>query len=203
LNYHSIPAHLYWKRIVDGNRVELQPNKAVAPGGDGLDLFTRADNGWAAGLHETDRFIKNTYEILSPLNEITAQMQMTRHEFLSANRQIQRTTFGQGADQVVVTVNFGDADYQLDSKAGGSVRMPRFGFLVESADFVAFYARNWNGRGFSTPSLFTLRSQDHRPIQDSQKVRVFHAFGDDRLRLQTDPISVIQEAVVDPNQQRR
>jgi hypothetical protein len=187
------------KLVVDRDRIELQPIKAIASEGDGLDLFTRADNGWAAGLDETDRFIKNTYEVLSPLNEITAQMQMTRHEFLSADRQIQRTTFGQGVEQVVVTVNFGDADYQLDSKAGGSLRLPRFGFLVESAEFVAFYARNWNGREFTTPSLFTLRSQDHRPIRASQKVRVFHVFGDDKLRLKIDPVSIVKEAQLTPD----
>jgi len=41
------------------------------------------DNGWAAGLHPLDRFVKNTHEILSPLNELTAQMRMTKHEFLT------------------------------------------------------------------------------------------------------------------------
>ena len=53
------------------------PGVATNPPQDGA-LFTRADHGWAEGLPPLDRFIKNTYEILSPLNELTAQMEMTR-----------------------------------------------------------------------------------------------------------------------------
>jgi hypothetical protein len=155
----------------------------LGTGGSDLGLFTRADNGLAAQFHPMDRFIKNTSEILSPLNELTARMQMTRHEFLTPDRIVQRTVFGTGKQQVTTIVNLGTADYVCSSKLAGEVTLPAFGFLVESPIFVAFHARNWNGQQYAAPPVFTLRSLDARPLSSSRKVRVFHAFGDDKLHL--------------------
>jgi hypothetical protein len=194
LNYHSIPRHLYWKKLELKQTETPQPTAQAA-----ADLFTHAQNGWAAGLHVTDRFIKNTYEILSPLNELTARLQMTRHEFLTADRAVQRTVFGEGPQQVNVTVNFGASDYSCNSAAGKPVRLPAWGFLVESPGFVAFYARNWGGLEYdSAPPLFTLRSLDGRSLSKSRQVRVFHAFGDDRLQLGSSTVSVAREATLNP-----
>ena len=190
LNHHSIPAHLYWKTS--------RAKEPTLGSSSGEDLFTHADNGWAAGVNETDRFIKNTYEILSPLNELTARLQMTSHEFLTPDRKIQRTVFGQGAKQVVVTVNLGGSEFDCPSKLGGQLRLPALGFLAEAPQFVAFYSSDWNGVGFSTPSLFTLRSLDGRALTNSRKVRVFHGFGDDKLRIGVNSVSIQREAIVDP-----
>lgn len=190
-------AYLVGKLLVSSDRIEFQPTNAPSLGRENLDLFTHAENGWAAGLHEMDRFIKNTYEVLSPLNEITAQLRMMRHDFLSADRKVERTVFGQGPTQVIVTVNLGDSEYVCDSKLGGRIRLPALGFLAESPQFVAFYSSNWNGGEFDGPSLFTLRSLDGRPISHSRKIRVFHAFGDDKLRLGANPVSIAREANVD------
>ena len=98
LNYHSIPPHLYWKS-------EFKPATEPASNAPNPALFARADGGWAAELHPMDRFVKNTYEILSPLNELTARMRMTQHQFLTPDRKVQQSTFGEGADAVVVVVN--------------------------------------------------------------------------------------------------
>ncbi len=73
LNHHEIPPHLYWKDTTPA------PEKQVPAGKRDPALFTRGDQGWAEGLHPLDRFVKNTYEILSPLNELTAQADMTGH----------------------------------------------------------------------------------------------------------------------------
>jgi hypothetical protein len=189
LNYHSMPAHLYWK---------TKPAAPTHRSQQGLDLFTRADNGWSEGLHRMDRFIKNTYEILSPLNELTARLPMTRHEFLSPDRKVQRTLFGDGASQVSVTVNLGNSDCDARSKLGGQLRLPPLGFVVESPQFVAFYSRNWNGIQYASPPIFTLRSMDERPLANSRKVRIFHAFGDDRIQLRKSPVSVIRETTLNP-----
>lgn len=193
LNYHSIPRHLYWK---------TQSKSASAPEHDpniSADLFTRGDNGWAAGLNLTDRFIKNTYEVLSPLNELTARLQMTGHEFLTPDRTVQRTVFGAGVGQVRVTVNFGTTDYSCRSIGGEQVQLPAWGFLVESPTFVSFFARNWNGLAYSSaPPLFTLRSLDGRPLAKSRQVRVFHGFGEDRLKLGPSTVAVAREAILDP-----
>src|SRR5262249_9495635 len=82
LNYHSMPRHLYWKET---NKNNSAPNPSGHDAPDSA-VFTRADNGWGEELHPMDRFIKNTCEILSPLNEITAQMPMTGHDFLTPDR---------------------------------------------------------------------------------------------------------------------
>jgi len=196
LNYHSIPAHLYWKNIN-----QKPPQGALAERAS-ADLFTHAENGWAAGLHEMDRFIKNTYEILSPLNELTARLPMTSHQFLSSDGKVQRSVFGEGAGQVNVTVNLGESDYTCNSPLGGELRLPGFGFLAESPQFVAFYSRSWNGSEFASPALFTLRSADAQPLRGSHKVRLFHGFGDENIHLGKNRLAVVREEIVDPNGRR-
>ena len=66
LNYHSMPRHLYWKSQ------SPSPAAPIPAAGDPA-LFTRAEGGWAEGLHPVDRFIKNTCEVLCPLNEMTVR----------------------------------------------------------------------------------------------------------------------------------
>ena len=189
--------YLVGKIVVKEQNVEFLPTEIAKPGAEGLDLFTRAENGWAAGMHPMDRFIKNTYEVLSPLNELTARMQMTRHEFLTGDRKVERTIFGEGPDQVTVTVNLGEADYLCQAPLRAAVRLPPLGFLVESPSFVAFHAGNWNGRDYGADlPLFTLRSLDEQPLSKSRKVHVFHAFGDDHIRIGRELVSVAKEQTV-------
>jgi hypothetical protein len=178
LNYHDVPAHLYWQEAA------VAPSASIPtqPAGDPA-LFTRADHGWAEGLTPFDRFVKNTYEILSPLHELTAQMQLTQHQFLTPDRKIQRTVFGEGAGRVEVIVNQGSKNFRLQSKTGGAVLLPPYGFLIESPTFVAFHALAWNGLTYSSAPLFTLRSLDGKPLAQSAKIRVFHGFGEARLKL--------------------
>ena len=191
LNYHSMPRHLYWKDARNeqkGDTGHAAPDPAV---------FTRADNGWGADLHPMDRFIKNTYEILSPLNEITALMQMTRYEFLTPNRQVRRSVFGDGANAVQVIVNVSSTNYVCRSKLGGQVILPPFGFLAESPAFAAFHALSWKGTRYDSPVLFTLHSLDNQPLAHSRKVRVYHAFGDSKIRLGKATQTVPGEAVIE------
>ena len=140
-------------------------------------LFTRADRGWARGMHRQDRFLKNTHEILSPLNEITSRVPMTKHEFLSPDRKVQRSVFGDNTAEVVV--NMSSDEFRWNSQLGGEVVLPPLGFLVEASEFVAFHASRWNGRTYADPPLFTLRSTDGKPLAAAAAVRVFHGFGDE------------------------
>jgi hypothetical protein len=179
LNYHNMPAHIYWK----------QPGREPVRAGDASGkavrdpaVFLRAEGGWAEGLHPMDRFVKNTYEILSPLNELTSQMPMTKHKFLTGDRKVQQSTFGQGAEAVQVVVNAGDGEYRHTSVAGGEVVLPPYGFLIESRTFAAFHAQSWGGLGYEAPALFTIRSMDGKRLAASKQVRIYHAFGDQRLR---------------------
>jgi hypothetical protein len=183
--------------IVTADKVEFQPAE-----GSGSDLlvrspFTRGENGWAEDLHPMDRFIKNTCEILGPLNEITSRTQMTGHEFLSADRAVRRTTFGEGSSRVGVVVNVGAAPFQCSSPSGGTVLLPANGFLVESPTFVAFLASSWNGQQYEVPAMFAVRSLDGRPITRSHRVRVYHAFGSDKIRLGKSTFTVAREGIVD------
>jgi hypothetical protein len=175
LHYHGMPPHLYWK---DGSDQTLPPRPAVDTA-----AFCRGDNGWTAGLHHTDRFIKNTHEILSPLHELTAETPPTRHEFLTPDRKVQRITWG----NVEALVNLGATPYQ---------DLPPFGFIIQSPMFIAFHAASFNGLRYDNPPLFTLRALDDRPLDRSRRIRVFHAFGDARVKLGDTIHTVAKEAEI-------
>jgi len=197
LNYHSIPHHLYWKEAAHYED-KPAPEQNARNGADPA-LFARADNGWASGWHPMDRFIKNTYEVLSPLNELTARMQMTHHEFLTPDRKVQHTVFANSTNQVQVIINAGETSFVCNSKLGGTVLLPPYGFVAECSIFVAFHALTWNGIHYDSPPLFTLRTLDNKPFGASHKVRVYHAFGNEQVQLGNITRVVRQEAVVDPS----
>lgn len=186
LNYHRMPVHVYWK----GAAVSPDPT-------DRAGLFVRGANGWTEGLVAVDRFVKNTHEILSPLNEITAQVPMARHEFLTADRRAQHSVFGEGKSAVEVVVNMGEKPLQWKSAMGGQIELPPNGFLVEAPAFVAFHAQNWNGRRYGSAPLFTLRSLDGKPLSESRRIQVFHGFGDAELRVRGTLRTVVKEAVLE------
>ncbi len=167
------------------------------PAGD-PGLFARADRGWAEGMHPLDRFVKNTYEVLSPLHAATARVPLTAHAFLTPDRKVQRSVFGEGEGALEVVVNGGPADYRHASKTGGEAVLPPFGFLVESPGFAAFHARAWDGLSYDDPPLFALTSLDGQPLARSKKVRVYHGFGDDRVRAAGAVRRVAKEDVIQP-----
>ncbi len=181
---------------VTADSVAFQPAAGqTAAGSPDAALFTRADGGWAEDCHPFDRFVKNTAEILSPLNELTSQLPMTQHEFLSPDHKVQHTVFGQGDQAVHVIINAGTQDVTWRSKLGGEVILPKHGFVAEAPAFVAFRASKWNGSEYKDPPLFTLRSLDAKPLAQSQKIRVFHAFGDSHIKLGSAVVQVSKEMV--------
>jgi hypothetical protein len=172
--------------------VEEPPTPAGDPG-----IFAKAENGWAEGLHPLDRFVKNTYEILSPLNELTAQLPMSRHRFLSADKKVQRTEFVEGSQAVTVTVNASNAAFEWETTLGGKVSLPPFGFVVDGSSFVAFYASTWSGVRYQQPPPFTVRCLDGKPLSQSKRMRVYHGFGDDQIRLKGKTYTVAREAILE------
>jgi hypothetical protein len=60
--------------------------------------------------------------------------------------------------------------------------LPSKGFLIESPTFVAFHARTFNGVAYESAPLFTLRSLDGKGLSSSRQIRVYHGFGDARLK---------------------
>jgi hypothetical protein len=130
--------------------------------------------------------IKNTWEVLSPLNVLTAERTLDNHEFLSADRLVQRTRFG----DLTITVAYGKP------ARVGTTMLPAYGFLVESPAYVALCATRYHGLDYASPVLFTVRSLDGKPIADSSKVRIYHAFGDRRLRLLDKQFTVAKEEIL-------
>ena len=172
--------------------IKPAPPEQAAPAAD-PSLFVRGDGGWTEGLHPMDRFVKNTHEVLSPLAELTAQMRMTGHQFLTPDRRVRRTIFGDGAVEVIV--NGGAAAHAHRSKTWGEVILPPGGFFIDSPQFVAFCATRFNGMSYGQPTMFTLRSLDGKPIAGSGQVRILHAFGDGRIRLGNTDRDVAKEMV--------
>lgn len=190
-------SYLVGKLTISGNRVEFEPAASIPKAIGDPALFTRADYGWAEGLHVLDRFVKNTHEILSPLNEITARVPMTEHEFLTPDRKVQRSVFGSGAERVEVIVNGSAGNLGHKSKLGGDVILPPFGFVIESPSFAAFCATAWNARKYPEPALFTMRSLDDKPLSKAKQIRVFHGFGDHLLKFADSLESIATERVLD------
>jgi hypothetical protein len=160
----------------DGLTFEEAP-PAAARAAEGL--FVRADSGWAEGLHPLDRFLKNTHEILSPLNRLSARLLLTDYELLTPDGRMRRSLFGDGRIEVVV--NLGDRDYTYPSKRWGEVVLPPDGFLAQAPEFLAFSAKRFQGLEYERVPLFTLQSLDDRPLEQSSRIRVYHGFGDPRL----------------------
>jgi len=148
--------------------------------------FARADGGWAAHLGDVDRLIKNTWEVLSWLDRVTTDRPMTGHAFLAEG--VERTTFG----GVTVTVNYSAEPYDFDSTT-----LPQYGFLVTSATYEAFHATRHRGIEYQGGALFTLRSLDDRPLEDSAMVRVYHGFGPSSVKLGERVLEVEREAVIE------
>jgi len=177
-------------------RLRLKPALAMEkveprPMPDDPGRFARADNGWADGLCVTDRFVKNTHEILSPLAELTAHARLVKLEFLTPDRLVRRATFADKSNRTVakVTVNFGAGNFTTKSKPGGEVTLPGCGFLIESPQFVAFCATSWAGRQYTKPILFTIRTE-------GRQVRIFHGFGDARINWHGRELNVQRDATL-------
>ena len=173
------------RRILAG-RLHLKPAirfERLAPmSRPDRSCFTRSDGGWAAGMHPTDVFLKNTQEVLGPLHEATAHATLTRFEFLSPDRAVRRATYGTGQAKVVVVANLGRAEAEVPSRHGGTVRLPQWGFAIDAPQFAAFHATRWGGRDYPGGALFTLRATGKAPLAEAKRVRIFHAFGDATIR---------------------
>ena len=172
-------------RVLVG-RLDLKPEIRFAPSapaaaGPDRGRYVRSDNGWAAGLHPTDAFLKNTHEVLGPLHAATAHQLLTRLEFLTPDRTVRRAVYGSDRNATTVVVNFGHTDAKVTSKLGGQVSLPPWGFVIDAPRFAAFSANSWGGQKYPRGALFTLRATDNKPLAESARVRIFHAFGESTI----------------------
>jgi hypothetical protein len=167
--------HGYWKDAAQ----DFQP----PAGSERRLVFAR---GGPFGL--IDQFIKNTYEVLSPLGRETALLPMTDHHFLTPDRKVESTRFG---DDVEITVNYGERPF-----ATAGATLPEYGFLVEAPRLLALYGTRYKTARFSEPTLFVVHALDGNPLPSSGQVRIYRAFGDRRLPIGNRMIEVDHERVL-------
>ncbi|MBD3182794.1 hypothetical protein GF312_10915 [Candidatus Poribacteria bacterium] len=195
MHYHNVPQHLYWKNM---STDELDMPEAGKPD---KRYFCRGHNGWSQGMCLFDRYVKNTYEVLSPLNEITSRMKIVDFQFLKDNHEVIKTVFENVPKamfdrDVTVVVNKSHEPYEYDSSIDGKVVLPAYGFVIECPEFVAFYALEWDGVVYRQPALFTIRSMDGASLPWSSKIKVFHGFGDERIKIKGEIHEIKREEIV-------
>ena len=171
--------HHYWTRAAQSSRQQLTQR----PIDESRAVFARG--GHSTNL--TDQFIKNTYEVLSSLGRVTALLPMTDHRFVTPDRKVESTRFG---NEVNITVNYGQADYTTSRAV-----LPQYGFIIESPALVAFYARSYGALKYSEPALFVIRSTDGQPLDSSHQVRIYHGFGDKRVEFRGNTLEVETERI--------
>ena len=135
-----------------------------------------------ADLGLTDGFIKNTYEVLSPLHRLTALLPMTDHRLLTPNRKAETTRFGK---DVEITVNYDSKDLVLDKAV-----LPQYGFLIESPTLVAFHARSYRTMQFTQPTMLVVQSADGKRLTASRQLRMYVAFGDAPAKWAGRPVTI-------------
>lgn len=156
------PQNKYW----DSARKNYHPALGTEPGQMVFAQGTAADNTF-------DLFIKNTYEVISPLVRQIYGQQMISHRFLTPDRMVERTQFANGA---TITVNYGIKNY-----VAADMDLPQYGFAVDSPNFQAMYACRFQGLKFKQPTFVTIHSKDGKSIAQSQQVLFFRAFGDRQI----------------------
>jgi ActR/RegA family two-component response regulator len=147
---YYFPNHRYW----------TDPAQEFRPGSDAGARMVFAKGG---KFNLVDQFIKNTYEVLSPLNRIAGVLPMNDHRYLTPDRKVETTRFG---GDLQVTVNYGAADYRMKNAV-----LPQYGFLIESPKLVAFHATSYGGKTWTEPTLLVAHTLDGR-------LRTYRAFGD-------------------------
>jgi len=194
LHYHSFPEHLYWRAASDESKV----NKGNQI--SDRSCYTRYDDGWAEGMHPVDVFLKNTQEVLGPLHSATAHDLLRKLEFLTEDPTkdftLRQATYGQGQDATKVIVNFAATDAQVESRFGGQIILPPWGFVIEGPRFAAFHARRWNEQEYGKGALFTIQAMDNKNLEEAHRIRIFHAFGPPTLRWNDNIHRVQREGVI-------
>ena len=192
LLYAEMPVYAFGPHLYYEEKVIFSSPEGLAPY---ARCFARADNGWAQGLNETDRLIKNTYEVLSWVNRLTAETPMTNHRFLTDDGNVEWSQF----NDVQIWVNYGSETYTVppvSSLIGSETVLPQYGCLVVSPTFIAFHASSFGGLDYETPALFTARALDGKPLAESGQIRIYHGFGDSRIRLAGQDFRVERESVI-------
>ena len=115
---YKLASHRYWEQALP------EPDFS-----NPAFCFAQGCGGWGEGKHPQDRFIKNTYEFLSPFVERVSLLPMTAHDYLKEDRSVEHSTFG---DNWSVVVNYGPEDYMFEK-----TMLPPMGFIAIGPEFLA------------------------------------------------------------------
>jgi hypothetical protein len=165
LLYGAMPGYVFGDYA---SWLSTQRDAPVKEAPDVRRVFARGDP-----RHPNERFIRNTYEALGPLNRLTALLPMTDHRFVTPDREVEASRFG---TDVSIIVNYGPSDY-----TAGELVLPQYGFAVQSPTLLAFHARSYGGSKYREPTMFVLRSLDGLPLSSAKRIRIYRAFGDRRI----------------------
>jgi hypothetical protein len=185
IHFYQQEKHRYWEY--------REKDEAPYTGGPDKAMYTRGHNGWGGDLCLLDRFIKNTYELLAPLNLITTHERITSVKFLDGSFKVRETLFGNAAR---IITNQSASDFAFDSESYGIITLPPYGAFIECDAFIGFSALSFGGHKWDSPVLFTLTAADGNPLSQSREIRVFHGFGDDKLLFRNVELSVVREKVI-------
>lgn len=154
--------------------------------------LARGDGGWAEGksLTTRERFVKNTFEVLSQVARIRFRSPLLFHRYLTPDRAVEETYFG---PDLRVVVNYGEREF-LDEES--DFKLPRFGFWVQHPFFHAFHATRAHGVDYPGGALFTVRSLEGKMYLRAESVRIWHGFGPAAIRLGGRDFEVARESVV-------
>lgn len=156
--------------------ITYTPAKEKPVGDPGV--FARSDNPKVTKLCPTDRFIKNTYEFLSAVNRLCFDVPMVDHKYLQADGSVEKSRFANGCE---IVVNVG-----LESYAYENANLPPNGFLVRAPTLAAFYATRMGVVEYeSKGALFVAVSLDGKPLEESERIRVYRGFGEAQFPLAT------------------
>ncbi len=143
----------YWG---DSSDFLLQAAPEITPKKDAFNVLYGtipllwADRRRGSWLDHRDVFLR-TYRNTCILHEIIAGTEMLNHEFVTENRDVQRTTFSDGT---IVVVNFGSEPYEL-AMGGAKYLLPQNGFYVKGPR-IEQIRRLENGR-----IVTTIRTADY------------------------------------------
>jgi len=166
-----------------------RPDLTLPPLNDETAPFARADQGWGQELNTVDRFIKNTYEVLSPVSRALVSERMTGFRRLGPNGLLVETEFGPH-NRILVN------EEREPVEVEGAV-LPPFGFIARTERFLALHVSHWQGVAYPRPVLFTVASADGRPLDECARARIFHGFGVPRLSWRGRTWHVERERIVE------
>ena len=154
--------------------------------------LARCDRGWAAGqgLSVRERFVKNTFEVLSQVARIRFRAPLLFHRFLDAERLVEEIYFG---TDMKIVINQSPKEW---SDPEGNYTLPTGGFWIQNPYFHAFYATRAHDVDYPGGALFTVLSLEGKMYLRAEAVRIYHGFGDPRIRLGGRDFTVQREQVV-------